>query len=115
MEQHKHERFLSANEELRGLMRQAESAANGTNPSSWGDFQALSNRLSLRACSIGEASRVETLDADLRIRIAEYVRNFRAVQAALETVRRVMLGRQMQFQTTRQNFDGLQGYVNGRR
>ena len=101
MEQHKHERFLSANEELRGLMRQAESAANGANPISWGDFQRLSRRLSLRACSIGEASRMETLDTDLQGEIAEYVSNFGALQAALEKLRRVMLGRQMQLQLTR--------------
>ena len=94
MERHKHDRVRSANKELRGLVRQAENAADGTSLISWGGFQILSHRLSLRRCSIGEASRVETLDADLRSEIGEYVRNFRVFQAALEKVRRVMSSRQ---------------------
>jgi hypothetical protein len=101
LEQHKHQRFLSANEELRGFMRQAESAANGTSLISWGDFQRLTHCLSLRTCSIGEASRMETLDSDLQGEIAEYVSNFGALQASLEKLRRVMLGRQVQLQLTR--------------
>jgi hypothetical protein len=112
MEQHRHERILSANEDLRGFLRLAEGAANGTCTISEGDFQTLSQRLSNRGFSVGEASRSETLDTGLRIEIAEYVRNLVSLQTALEQVRSVLLGRQMQLETTRRPFEGPQEWAN---
>jgi hypothetical protein len=113
MQQYKHERFLIANEQLRGFLRRAESAANGTCMISDGDFQAWSRPLSLRDVSVGEASHSETLDTDLRNEIAEYVKNLSSLQTALETIRRILLCRQMKLDTTRRHFDGLQGSANG--
>ena len=95
MEHFKHERLISANEDLRDLVRRAESAVKGTRTISEGDLQTLSQCISNRAPSIGDASRSETLDTDLRSEIADYVRNFRALQTALDKIRCVIQTRRL--------------------
>jgi ABC-type phosphate transport system auxiliary subunit len=112
MENSKHERFLSANEELRDFLQRVEGLASGTCSISDRDLQVLSQRLSTLAPEIGDASRSETLDADLRNEVAEYVKNLRALQTALEKVRCIMLARKMQIETQKRHLDGLQGWVN---
>src|SRR5579863_675693 len=98
MNQPKHERFLSANQELRDFLRGVENLANGTGTTTDGDLKALSQRLSNLAPEIGDASHSETLDAGLRNEVAEYVKNLRAVQIALEKVRCIMLARKLQLE-----------------
>ena len=91
VEHHKHERFLSANQELRGFLQLVERVADGACMISDSDLQIMSQRLFIGSPSIGDASRGETLDADLRNGIAEYVTNFLALQTTLEKLRRIML------------------------
>ena len=96
MDKNTHERFLSANDELRNFLQRVEGLATGTCLISEVDLQALSRRLSNLAPEVGDASRCETLDAGLRSEVAEYVKNLRALQSALETVRCFMLARKVQ-------------------
>jgi hypothetical protein len=112
MESNKHERFLSANKELRDFLERVEGLASGACSISDRDLQGLSQRLLTLAPEIGDASRGETLDANLRNEVAEYVKNLRALQTALEKVRCVMLARKMQIETQKRHLDGLQGWVN---
>jgi hypothetical protein len=111
MENQKHERFLSANQELRAFLRRARDVARGIYTISEADLQSLSRRLSNCGYSVGEASRSETLDADLRSEIAEYVRNLRAIQKTLEKVRGVLQARRKRLETTEGRFAGLHGWA----
>lgn len=112
MEPRRHIRFVAANQELRGLLARVEALANGTGNVTAYDLQGLAQRLQNIAPEIGDASRSETLDSALQIEVAEYVRNFRALQAALERVRCVMLSRRVQLEAAKRHMDGLQGWVN---
>jgi hypothetical protein len=109
VKQHTHERFLSANKELRAILRRTEGAAKGAFKVTESDFQTLSRRLSNCDFSIGDASRAETLDAELRSELAEYIRNFRAIQQALEKIRVLTLARQLRLETTKPHFDRRNG------
>jgi hypothetical protein len=75
MQNNQHERFLSANEELRDFLQRVEGLASGTCSISERDLQALSRRLLTLAPEIGDASRSETLDANLRNEVADYKRS----------------------------------------
>jgi hypothetical protein len=112
MEYNKHERFLAANRELRDFLRRVEGLTTGTCSITEGDLKALSQRISTLAPEVGDASRSETLNLELRGEIAQYVNNLRALQIALEKVRCVMLARKMQLETKKRHLDGLQGWVN---
>jgi len=111
MECHKHERFLSANRELRDFLNRVDGLASGTCSITEKDLQALSRRLSSLAPEIGDASRGETLDTDLQGEIAEYVKNLRALQSGLERVRCFMLTRKLQIESEKRHIEGLQGWV----
>jgi len=112
MDQHKHERFLAANQELRDFLRRVEGLTTGTRSITEVDLTALSQRLSTLAPEVGDASRSETLNGDQRDEVAQYVNNLRALQIALEKVRCVMLARKMQLETEKRHLNGLQGWVN---
>lgn len=112
MNSRKHERFLCANQELRDFLGRVENLAKGTGTITDRDLKALSDRLSTLAPEIGDASRSETLDADLRSEVAEYVRNLRALQNALEKVRCIMLARKLQLDGAKRHLYGLQQWVN---
>jgi len=112
MDEHKHERFLAANQGLRDFLQRVEKLVTGTGTITDGDLKALSQRLSNLAPEVGDASRGETLDADLRSEIAEYVKNLRALQTALEKVRCIMLARKLQLEGAKRHLYGLQGWVN---
>jgi hypothetical protein len=112
MDKINHERFLVANQELRDFLRKVEHLAQGTGMVTDGDLKALSLRLSTLAPEVGDASRSETLDADLRNEVAEYVKNLRALQTALENVRCIMLARKLQLENAKHHLYGLQGWVN---
>lgn len=103
--------FRSANQVLRDFLRRVECLANGTITMSEDDLQKGAERLFNLAPEIGDASRSETLNAALQGEIKEYVRNFRALQGALEKVRCIMLARRALFEPAKRHIDGLQSWV----
>ena len=112
MEHQKHERFAIANDELSGFLRRADGLATGAESITEGELQSLSERLSTLAPEVGDASRGEALDEGLQDEIAEYVKNFRAFQTALERVRYLMLARKMYLESAKRPLNGAQGWVN---
>jgi len=106
-----HAHFLSANQELREFLRRAEGLANGTATVTEDDLARVSLRLANLAPEIGDASRGETLNADLQDEIGEYVKNLRSLQGALEKIRCVMLARRVQLEAAKRHIDGLQSWV----
>lgn len=112
MGHHKHERFLSANQDLRDFLCKVENLAKGIDTITDNDLKALSLRLSTLAPEVGDASRSETLDADLQNEVKEYVRNLRALQTALEKVRCIMLARKLQLDGAKRHLYGMKAWVN---
>jgi hypothetical protein len=112
MERQKHERFLSANQELRGFLSRVDGLVAGTCSITDKDLQSLSQRMMTMVPEVGDASRGETLDSDLQGEIAEYVKNLRALQSALEKIRCFMLARKLQIESERRHLEGLHGWVN---
>jgi hypothetical protein len=110
-EKQKHERFLAANEELRVFLRRVDGLALGTESITEGDLQALSRRMSTLSPEVGDAARGEILDESLRNEIGEYVKNLRALQKALETLRCNMLARKAQFDGAKRHLDGVQNWI----
>ncbi|MGD0909618.1 MAG: hypothetical protein ABSA96_18715 [Candidatus Acidiferrales bacterium] len=106
-----HDRSIAANRQLRDLLRRAVGFANGHGTSTERDLMAVLGRLLALKPEIGDASRGEILDAQLRDEIAEYVKNFRALQRTVEQIRNVMLARRMQLETARRGIDGLLGWT----
>jgi hypothetical protein len=106
-----HARFQSANQKLRDFLRRAEGLATRSGTVTESDLKQFSLRLITLAPEIGDASRSATLDTSLQQEIAEYVKNLRALQGALERVRCVMLARQVQLGAAKGRMDGLQGWV----
>jgi NTP pyrophosphatase (non-canonical NTP hydrolase) len=90
MENQTHARFLAANQELRDFLRRVASLANGTGKATEEDLEKISLRLMNLGPEVGDASRSETLDTTLLSEVAEYVKNLKALQSALEKVRNVM-------------------------
>jgi hypothetical protein len=87
MDKPNHERFLAANHTLRDFLRRAESLASGRCPVAAEDLEAMRVRLLNPAPEVGDASRGETLDVVLLTEVAEYVKNFRALQDTFEKIR----------------------------
>jgi hypothetical protein len=112
MDQSNHERFLLANQGLREFLLRVENLATGNDTITDRDLRTLSERLSTLAPEVGDASRSETLDAGLRSEVAEYVKNLRALQIALEKVRCIMLARKYQLDSTKRHLHGMQAWVN---
>jgi hypothetical protein len=111
MKQLKYERFAAANDELRGFLRRVDGLTNGTESVSDGDLRSVSQRIANLGPEVGDASRGATLDEPLQQEIAEYVRNLRALQSALERVRWVMLARKVQFE--KRHVEGVKDWVDG--
>lgn len=111
MELRKHERFIAANQQLRKFLQQAEGLANGSAAVTEGEVKTILVHLLNFAPAVGDASRSETLDARLREEMAEYIKNLRALQQAVERICRVMLCRRAQLEATKRNLDGLQGWI----
>jgi hypothetical protein len=87
MKQHGHDRFEACNKELRHFLRLAEVLANVNGTAGDADLKTVRMRLLNQSVEVGEASRSVTLDASLRIELAEYVKNLRALQKAMEKQR----------------------------
>jgi hypothetical protein len=107
----KHEQFAAANDELRGFLHRVDGLARGTESVSEGDLRSVSQRIANLAPEVGDASRGATLDEPLRQEIAEYVRNLRALQTALEKVRCVMLARKAHLESAKRHVVGVKGWV----
>jgi len=107
----KYERFTAANDELRGFLRRVDGLANGTQSVSEGDLRSVSQRIANLGPEVGDASRGATLDQPLQEEIAEYVRNLRALQTALERVRCVMLARKVQLESAKRHVEGVKDWV----
>jgi hypothetical protein len=111
MKNQTHARFQSANQKLRDFLRRAEGLATKSGTVTERDLKQFSLRFITLAPEIGDASRSATLDTSLQQEIAEYVKNLRALQGALEKVRCVMLARQVQLGAAKGRMDRLQGWV----
>lgn len=114
MENQTHERFYSANQELRDFLRRAEGLAKKRGTVSEEELETISQCLLNLSPEVGDASRSETLDAGLQGEIAEYVKNLRALQGALEKGRSVMLARRMQSEAKNRRSNGHHGWVHVR-
>ena len=111
MELYQHERFVAANQELRGFLRRTEAFARGTGTVTERELKTILARLQNLGPEVGDASRSETLDAQSRVEIAEYVRNLLALQRTVENIRRVMLCRRAQLKAAKSHLDGLQSWI----
>jgi hypothetical protein len=111
MKNQMHARFQSANQKLRDFLRRAEGLASKSGTVTERDLKQFSLRFITLAPEIGDASRSATLDTSLQQEIAEYVKNLRALQGALEKVRCVMLARQVQLGAAKGRMNRLQGWV----
>ena len=107
----KHERFVAANDELRGFLHRVDGLVGGTESVTEGDLRSVSQRIANLAPEVGDASRGASLDRQLQQEIAEYVRNLRALQDALERVRCVMLARKVQIESAKRHVEGVKGWV----
>jgi hypothetical protein len=97
MEKQKHARFRSANQELRGFLRQAEGLAKKTGTVTAAELETISLSLTNVAPEIGDASRSETLDLTLQSEVGEYVKNLSALQTTVENVRSHVLARRVEW------------------
>jgi hypothetical protein len=107
MASQKRERFAAANEELRAFVRRMDNLANGVSTASERDLEILTQRLGNLAAEVGEADRGEALDTSLQGEIAEYVKNFRSLQTALERVRCIVLARKMKVESSKRRLNGV--------
>jgi hypothetical protein len=111
MERLMHKRFFAANQELRGFLRRAEGLAIWSDTVSEEELKTIWHRMLELAPEVKDASACDTLDAELQEEIAAYVKNLKALQQAVETIRCVMLARRAVLDSTRRHLDGLQGWV----
>jgi hypothetical protein len=107
-----YERFTTANQELGEFLRKVDGLVNGSDSINEEDLLFLSKRLSTLAPEVENTPPLETRAEPLPGEVAEYVKNLRALQLALETVRCVMLARKVQLENAKRHLHGLQGWVN---
>jgi hypothetical protein len=107
MELAKHNRFFVANLELRQLLRRAEGLASCSDSVNEEELKPISARLLELASEIESGPVSDMLDAELQEEIAPYVKNFRALQQAIETIRCVMLVRSMELETAKPYFRSI--------
>lgn len=111
MERAKHKRFFAANQELRDFLRRAEGLASWSDTVSEDELKAIWLRLLELAPEVEDASGCATLDAELQEEIAAYVKNLRALQQAVETIRCVMLARHTELLAAKRHLHGLAGWA----
>ncbi len=112
MDRQTYQHFAAANLELGVFLRKVDGLANGTELITEGDLQSLSRRLAELAPEVEGVPFQETPGDGMPNEVSEYVKNLRAVQAALETVHCVMLARKTHLDGARRHLRGLQGWVN---
>lgn len=111
MELHEHERFQAANQELREFLRRVEDLANGAGTVTEAELKTILDRMLNLAPEVGDSSRSETLDRNLLDGIEEYVRNFRALQRAVEKIRCVISGRRLQLEIAKRHSGSLENWA----
>jgi hypothetical protein len=111
----KQEAFVSANQELSKFLRKVDCLANGTGSVTEADLLSLSRRIEALSQEVHNYPLAETVGDGVPNEVSEYVKNLRAVQAALETVRCVMLARKTQLDGAKRHLRGVQGWVNAYR
>jgi hypothetical protein len=114
MENQTHERFFSANQELRDFLRRAEVLVKKLGTVSDEELETISQCLLNLSPAVGDASRSETLDTGLQGEIAEYVKNLKAFLGALERVRSMKLARRAQLKAANGQTGGLRGWIHVR-
>ena len=114
MENQTHERFFSANQELRDFLRRAEVLVKKRGTVSDEELETISQCLLNLSPGVGDASRSETLDTGLQGEIAEYVKNLKAFLGALEKVRSIKLARRAQLKAPKGQTVGLHGWIHVR-
>jgi hypothetical protein len=107
-----YERFIDTNQELVDFLRKVDGLANGLDSITETDLLSLSKRLADLAPEMEKTPLLKTRAEAPPSEIAEYVKNLRALQLALETVRCVMLARKVQLENAKRHLHGLQGWVN---
>jgi hypothetical protein len=110
MERAKHQRFFAANRELRDFLRRAEGLASQSGTANEEELNAIWPRLQDLAAVAEDTGGCETLDDELQEEIAAYVKNLRALQQTVETIRCVMLARCAQPETPQRQLRGLHGW-----
>ena len=110
MENKTHERFFSANQELRDFLRRAEVLVKKRGIVSDEELETISQCLLNLSAGVGDASRSEKLDTGLQGEIAEYVKNLKAFLGALEKVRSIMLARRAQLKAAKGQTGALHGW-----
>lgn len=111
----RHDRFLSANRELRNFLERVDALVHGTSDVGVDELRALGCLLEAMAPEMGEASLAVSVDTVLQAQIQEYIGNLRELQASLEQVRCVMFARLAQIDSARQHIDGFRGWVDAYR
>jgi hypothetical protein len=112
IEHQKHEGFAAANEELRGFLRRVDSIADNMGSVASRELWSSSRRLLNLDPEVGDAARGKTLDADLQIEIAEYVKNLRALQTVLAKVQCIVVARNLQQKSGRRRSERLHDFIN---
>ncbi len=109
------ERLQAANRELRSFLDRVGALVHGTGNVGADDLQTLSRLLETMSPEVGAASHDKTLDAALKVVIAEYKNNLVELQAGLEQVRCVMLTRRAQLDAAKKHMDAFQGWASAYR
>jgi hypothetical protein len=110
MELHKHEQFIAANRKLMEFRRRVEAFANDSSTVTETELETIMERLLDLTPKVGDASRSEALDRQLLDGIAEYVRNFRAVQQAVEKIHRNAMGRNAELEVANGHLGRMEGW-----
>jgi hypothetical protein len=107
-----YQQFAAANLELDEFLKKVDGLAKGAESIAEEDLLFLSKRLATLAPEVEKTPLLETCGEPLPGEIAEYIKNLRALQLALETVRCVMLARKVQLENAKRHLRGVQGWVN---
>ncbi len=108
MELHSHERFIAGNQELREILRRAEGVGSADGRVTEEDLTAIGVRLQNLTPEVGDASRSETLDVRSLGEVAEYVKNLRTLQQAIEKIRSAPADRRARSEPARRNGSSIQ-------
>ena len=110
MELANHERFFAANQDLRDFLRRTEGLASRSDTLNEEELKVVWPRLPDLAREVEHESNCEILDAELQEEIAAYVKNLRALQQAVETIRCVMLTRGAELEAAKRHNRSLEGW-----
>jgi hypothetical protein len=110
-----HGRLLSANSEIRTFLERVAALVHGTGDLDASDLNGLGRLLETMAPEIARVSGGGAVENAIQDQIQMYTDNLRALQAALNQIRCVMLARREQIEAAQQHMSGLRGWVNAYR